>query len=101
MTAYRWFREGKLPVPARPAGRLILVDQPPVSAVQGITAVDARVKTGIDRGEWARERPSASSSSQPKSWVSPTIMLKAVSQIVTQHSSAIVIRRCLSTLQPD
>ncbi len=25
MTAYRWFREGKLPVPAHPAGRLILV----------------------------------------------------------------------------
>ena len=25
-TAYRWFREGKLPVPARKVGRLILVD---------------------------------------------------------------------------
>ena len=26
VTAYRWFREGKLPVPARRVGRLILVD---------------------------------------------------------------------------
>ena len=26
VTAYRWFREGKLPVPARRAGCLILVD---------------------------------------------------------------------------
>ena len=25
-TAYRWFREGTLPVPARKVGRLILVD---------------------------------------------------------------------------
>ena len=26
-TAYRWYREGKLPVPARRVGRLILVDR--------------------------------------------------------------------------
>ena len=26
VTAYRWFREGKLPVPARKVGRLILVE---------------------------------------------------------------------------
>jgi predicted site-specific integrase-resolvase len=31
VTAYRWFREGKLPVPARRAGRLILVDPAPAS----------------------------------------------------------------------
>src|ERR1700716_3271084 len=29
VTAYRWLREGKLPVPARRAGRLILVDPDP------------------------------------------------------------------------
>ncbi len=28
LTAYRWYREGSLPVPARRVGRLILVDQP-------------------------------------------------------------------------
>ncbi|MGH9062987.1 MAG: IS607 family transposase, partial [Acidimicrobiales bacterium] len=27
-TAYRWFQEGKLPVPAQRVGRLILVDVP-------------------------------------------------------------------------
>ena len=28
VTAYRWFRAGLLPVPARNVGRLILVDDP-------------------------------------------------------------------------
>jgi hypothetical protein len=28
VTAYRWFRAGQLPVPARKVGRLILVDAP-------------------------------------------------------------------------
>ncbi len=51
MTAYRWFREGKLPVPAHRAGRLILVDQPPVSAVPEITVVDARVSSADQRSD--------------------------------------------------
>ena len=34
-TAYRWFREGTLPVPARRAGRLILVDPDPTLTVVG------------------------------------------------------------------
>ncbi len=55
MTAYRWFREGKLPVPARPAGRLILVDQPPVSAVPGITAVYARMSSADQRSDLDRQ----------------------------------------------
>jgi predicted site-specific integrase-resolvase len=44
ITAYRWFRAGKLPVPARPAGRLILVD--PAATATPVTdtiAVDAPV----------------------------------------------------------
>jgi predicted site-specific integrase-resolvase len=54
VTAYRWFREGKLPVPARRAGRLILVDPAPVPAPSGTVAVYARVssadqKAGLDR----------------------------------------------------
>jgi predicted site-specific integrase-resolvase len=64
VTAYRWFREGKLPVPARRVGRLILVDPAatePVAA--GVSVVYARVscadqKTDLDRQvarvtEWA------------------------------------------------
>ncbi len=54
VTAYRWFREGKLPVPARRAGRLILVDQAPVSAVPEITAVYARVSSADQRADLAR-----------------------------------------------
>lgn len=46
VTAYRWFREGKLPVPARRVGRLILVGQadslappPDDELVQAVAAV--------------------------------------------------------------
>ncbi len=55
MTAYRWFREGNLPVPARRAGRLILMDQPTVSAVPWITAVDARVSSADQRSDLDRQ----------------------------------------------
>ena len=54
VTAYRWFRAGLLPVPARKVGRLILVDDPLGKTGQGWTAVYARVssadqKTDLDR----------------------------------------------------
>jgi predicted site-specific integrase-resolvase len=54
VTAYRWFREGKLPVPACRAGRLILVDPATTPAPSGTVAVYARVssadqKAGLDR----------------------------------------------------
>ena len=54
VTAYRWFRAGLLPVPARKVGRLILVDDPLGKTGQGRTAVYARVssadqKTDLDR----------------------------------------------------
>ena len=54
VTAYRWFRAGVLPVPARRVGRLILVDDPLGKTGQGRTAVYARVssadqKTDLDR----------------------------------------------------
>lgn len=43
VTAYRWFREGKLPVPARPVGQLILVEPSAVERPAGAAAVYARV----------------------------------------------------------
>jgi predicted site-specific integrase-resolvase len=55
VTAYRWFRAGLLPVPARKVGRIILVDEPIGEAgPRARTAVYARVssadqKTDLDR----------------------------------------------------
>jgi putative resolvase len=55
-TAYRWYREGTLPVPARKAGRLILVspDRAAVSPARGGAGLYARVcchdqEAGLDR----------------------------------------------------
>lgn len=45
VTAYRWFREGRLPVPARRVGRLILVDPLPEPAVSGRVVAYARVSS--------------------------------------------------------
>ena len=57
-TAYRWFREGILPVPARCAGCLILVDADPKPAV-GRVAACCRVSSADQKddlsgrsGEW-------------------------------------------------
>ncbi len=52
--AYRWFRAGLLPVPARRVGRLILVDDADEAVSVAVTAVYARVssadqKAGLDR----------------------------------------------------
>ncbi len=55
MTAYRWFREGKLPVPARRAGRLILVDPVPVPSSAGLVAVYARVSSADQRPDLDRQ----------------------------------------------
>jgi predicted site-specific integrase-resolvase len=46
VTAYRWFREGKLPVPARKVGGLILVEAPTGGGGAGATVVYARVSSG-------------------------------------------------------
>ena len=55
-TAYRWFREGTLPVPARQIGRLILVgDLETQSLEDGITAVYARVSSGDQRADLDRQ----------------------------------------------
>ncbi|HQT99755.1 MAG TPA: IS607 family transposase, partial [Acidimicrobiales bacterium] len=45
-TAYRWFREGTLPVPARQIGRLILVGDLEAATFQsGLTVIYARVSS--------------------------------------------------------
>jgi predicted site-specific integrase-resolvase len=53
-TARRWHEAGKLPVPARKVGGLILVGEPGTERTAGLTAVYARVssadqKTDLDR----------------------------------------------------
>ena len=56
VTAYRWFREGKLPVPARRAGRLILVDpEPKPVSVDGMVAAYCRVSSADQKDELERQ----------------------------------------------
>jgi len=55
VTAYRWFREGKLPVPARRVGRLIPVDPAPVPETAGMVAVHARVSSADQRADLDRQ----------------------------------------------
>ncbi len=81
MTAYRWFREGNLPVPAHRAGRLILVDQPPVSPVPGITAVYARVSSADQRSDLDRQVARVTAWAAAQSW--------AVGRVVTEVGSAL------------
>jgi predicted site-specific integrase-resolvase len=56
VTAYRWFREGKLRVPARRAGRLILVDPAATEpAPAGMTVVYARVSSADQKADLDRQ----------------------------------------------
>jgi predicted site-specific integrase-resolvase len=55
VTAYRWFREGKLPVPARRVGRLILIDVPSTGRDTGSTVVYARVSSADQRPDLDRQ----------------------------------------------
>jgi putative resolvase len=52
-TAYRWYREGKLSVPARKIGKLILVGdlEAPVAKVPRRTAVYVQVSSADQRGQ--------------------------------------------------
>jgi putative resolvase len=56
-TAYRWYREGKLPVPARKMGKLILVGDLATSAAPGPhhTVVYARVLSAEQRADLDRQ----------------------------------------------
>lgn len=54
--AYRWFRAGLLPVPARRVGRLILVDEPAGDAgARSRTAVCAWVSSPDQRADLDRQ----------------------------------------------
>ncbi|CKM07067.1 resolvase [Mycobacterium tuberculosis] len=56
VTAYRWFHAGLLPVPARKAGRLILVDdQPADRSRRARTAVYARVSSADQKPDLDRQ----------------------------------------------
>ncbi len=81
VTAYRWFREGKLPVPARRPGRLILVDQAPVSAVPEITVVYARVSSTDQRADLDRQV------ARVTAWAAAQSL--AVGRVVTEVGSAL------------
>jgi predicted site-specific integrase-resolvase len=55
-SAYRRFREGTLPVPARKMGRLILVGElETTNPTVGITALYAQVSSGDQRADLDRQ----------------------------------------------
>jgi predicted site-specific integrase-resolvase len=56
-TAYRWYRQGRLPVPARKVGKLILVGdlEAPARQERGRTAIYARVSSGDQRADLDRQ----------------------------------------------
>lgn len=55
VTARRWFAAGKLPVPARKVGGLILVGDQATGAPQGVTAVYARVSSADQKPDLDRQ----------------------------------------------
>ena len=54
VTAYRWYREGRLAVPVRRAGHVFLVDPVPVPTVSGRVVGYARVSWAERRVELQR-----------------------------------------------
>lgn len=80
MTAYRWFHAGKLPVPARKVGGLILVDLPEEKP-HGQTVVYARVSSADQKSDLDRQvaRVTAWATSQEMS----------VDRVVTEVGSAL------------
>ena len=86
VTAYRWFREGKLPVPARRVGRLILVDPAATAtAVAAVTAVYARVSSADQRADLDRQV------ARVTTWATGQGL--AVDRVVTEVGSALNGRR--------
>lgn len=55
ITAYRWFREGTLPVPAQRVGRLILVNIPSGKEISPKVVIYARVSSHDQRSDLNRQ----------------------------------------------
>jgi predicted site-specific integrase-resolvase len=85
VTAYRWFREGKLPVPATRVGGLILLDQPVSTVPAGVSVVYARVSSPDQRQVLDRQV------ARVTTWASGPNL--AVDRVVTEVGSALNGRR--------
>jgi predicted site-specific integrase-resolvase len=80
-TARRWFTDGRLPVPARKVGGLILVDEPSACTDTGTAVVYARVSSADQKDDLDRQvaRVTAWATSQGV----------AVDRVVTEAGSAL------------
>ncbi|MEU5937935.1 IS607 family transposase [Micromonospora sp. NPDC047548] len=85
VTAYRWFREGKLPVPARRVGGLILVEPPADPAPAETVVVYARVSSADQRADLDRQV------ARVTAWATGQNL--AVARVVTEVGSALNGRR--------
>ncbi|HZX98129.1 MAG TPA: IS607 family transposase [Dermatophilaceae bacterium] len=85
VTAYRWFREGKLPIPATRVGGLILIDQPASTVPAGVTVVYGCVSSADQRQDLERQV------ARVTTWV--TTHDFAVDRVVTEVGSALNGRR--------
>jgi predicted site-specific integrase-resolvase len=85
VTAYRWFREGKLPVPARRVGGLILVQPPADPALAETVVVYARVSSADQRVDLDRQV------ARVTAWATGRNL--AVARVVTEVGSALNGRR--------
>jgi putative resolvase len=95
-TAYRWFREGTLPVPAQRVGRLILVDTASAPASSAGAVLYARVSSHDQRADLDRQV------ARLTGWATEQGLL--VGQVVTEVGSGLngkrpKLRRLLS--DPD
>jgi predicted site-specific integrase-resolvase len=81
VTARRWFASGKLPVPARRVGGLILVGEPGAVAARGTAVVYARVSSADQRPDLDRQV------ARVTAWA--TGQGVAVDRVVTETGSAL------------
>ena len=77
----RWFKAGKLPVPARKVGGLILVEDKAVTAPDGITVVYARVSSADQKPDLDRQV------ARVTAWATGQHL--AVDRVVTEVGSAL------------
>ena len=85
VTAYRWFRDGKLPVPAHRVGGLILVDAAGSAVATGSVAVYARVSSADQRTDLDRQV------ARVTAWATGEGL--SVSRVVTEVGSALNSKR--------